>query len=138
MEEPRLQCAKALPMQYPLMVTETECAEYRYKPDHRPPADAFTVTGLPECATCGHNVEDRCSGKGWIPTVRDPRCQFWRHMDQTCKYAVPCLQYGTNYRNNRCTLPPELRQPPVPDAKWCCTNAHTTTTKKCWEPIKPD
>lgn len=135
MEEPYLRCAKSLPMEYPLMVTETECPEYLYKPDHRPPADVFTVTGLPECATCGHNVQSRCSGKGRIPFKREPRCEFWRHYKLTCKYAVPFLQYGTNYRNNYCTLPPEKRQPPTPDARWCCINAHITEMKRCWEPL---
>lgn len=131
----QLWCGKALEKSYPLMVTVTDCEEYDYRPDWRLNPDPFTVAEWPECSDCGHMLEARCSGKQWIPVAREPKCQFWRNRNLTCIHAIPCNQYGTNYRNNRCELAPELRDPPVPDARWACNNAHTTTTKKCWVPL---
>jgi hypothetical protein len=134
LEQPRLNCGRCLPMEYPLMVTPTDCADYSPKPDWREKLTPFTRPEFPECADCGHCFDGVCSGKQWIPVRRDVKCEFWIDLNRTCKHAVPCLQYGTNYRNNHCTLDPELRTPPVPDKRWACYQAHYTTTKKCWTP----
>lgn len=136
MDKPLGPCMAGHQLQYPLMVTEHDCPDYEHEPSWVPKANVFTVTGLPECADCGYHLHDRCSGKGWIPAKTDPRCEFFRHKNLTCKHALPILQYGTDYRNNRCSLPPEQRSGSMANGKeWCCPNAHRWTSMKCYEPI---
>jgi hypothetical protein len=133
-------CSKKHELVYSLFSSEHDCPDFIFKPAERIFPTPFNHVEFAECTTCGHNLNNICDGKQWMPVrIKDGKCEFWRDANLTCLYAVPYHQYIGGFRNNYCRLDPSKRDGDAKQGwKWNCLSAHTLNAKylKCYHPIK--
>lgn len=128
-------CHAGHKVKFPLLANDHDCPDYEYDTEGEKVCKTpFNQVEFEYCAECGFNYNGVCDGKSWIPFKSNP-CEFFRHMELTCKHAIPILQYGNEgIRNNHCALPPEQRKTAARQHKdWCCPNAHRHTSMECYE-----
>ena len=134
-------CRRGKDVQYPLYSNVHSCPAFKFKPlPFNVPQDCFNGLDYPECANCGHNFRNICSGKRWIPVqIKDGKCEFFRDKKLICKYAIPYSQYCNHLRNNYCRLPPHLRDQEKDVSRgwsWNCNFAHIKGIE-CFSCYKP-
>ena len=123
---------------YPLYAQTHDCSGFKFKPADPIRPTVFNQCERAECSTCGHNLDNVCSGKEWFPPkLKDGLCEFWRDRALTCRFAVPYHQYVGGYRNNYCRLEPEKRDGDASQGwRWNCSAHMPFVCKlKCYQPI---
>lgn len=134
-------CLEGKKLQYPLYSYSHNCKDFEFNPKSFDLyEDMFTACKYAECIECSHNFKNRCSGKRWCPvTIKDGKCEFFRHKDLICKNAIPYSQYCNQLRNNYCKLPPHKRDISERVSEswhWNCIFAHVKGIENysCYKP----